>query len=109
MSSLLIDPKTLTIGDMEDFESIAGIPLQEAFKGRPVKDDDGVVQRDERGRPIKAVQPTATELKAIIYIIKRQDNPAFTVEDARNTTISELEILTGPGPEAKPDPKVTGA
>jgi hypothetical protein len=74
--SLVIDPKDLTIGDLEDFEELTGKSFNEAF---------AAVKKDGSGVNLK-------DLKAIIFIVRRKTDPAFTIEDARNVKISEFRV-----------------
>lgn len=92
MTKLSIDTDELTIGDLEDFHTLAGMSLEAAFAERLVLDADGNKIFDEKGRPLKAATVNPTALKALIYINQRRDNPDFTIDDARNVKISELEI-----------------
>lgn len=80
---LKVDPNDLTIGDLEDFEKMAGRSFTSATRA------------DKSGN----VELTASDLIALVTIVKRKDNPDFTQEDARNIKLSELKIG-----EDKPDP-----
>jgi len=105
MASLNIDPNSMTIGDLDDFEQIVGKPMQEALAERPVIDPDtGEPQRDKRGRLVRKVQPSAKSMLALVYIARRKTDPGFTLEDARQVPISELTADEGEASEA-PDPK----
>lgn len=95
MSTLNFNPDDLTIGDLEDFEDITGQTFDEAFKSVPVKDDEGNIERDDKGRPVKAVKVTAKVIKALVYVIYRKDDPDFTLDDARNVKITALNMLGG--------------
>ena len=93
MSDVLkLDPEDLSIGDLEDFEDITGQSLTEALKARPVIDSDGNRMFDEKGRPLSEAQLSAKVIKALVFVTKRRDNPAFTLEDARHVRISELKF-----------------
>lgn len=93
MSEVLhLDPEDLSIGDLEDFEEITGQSLTEALKARPVLDAEGKRQFDEKGRPLSETHLTARVIKALVYVTKRRDNPAFTLEDARHVRLSELKF-----------------
>jgi hypothetical protein len=91
--ALRIDPDALTIGDLEDFEDVTGSSLFDAIKPVQVKDEDGNLVRDEKGRPETEVKLSAKALKALIWIMKRAEEPNFTVDDARNVRVSSLEIV----------------
>jgi hypothetical protein len=93
MSEVLsLDPEDLSIGDLEDFEEITGQALTEALKSRPVLDADGNRTFDEKGRPLSEAQLSAKVIKALVFLVKRRDNPAFTLEDARHVRISDLKF-----------------
>ena len=73
----------LTLGDMEDFEDISGIPFDEiAQMAREAKDEEG---ESKKSLPTKA-------LIALTYISERRDNPDYTIEDARAIKVLELEF-----------------
>jgi hypothetical protein len=86
----------MTIGDLEDFQEITGMTLDAAFTPQLVFDVKGNKVFDEKGRPEKAVENNPTVLKALIFLSQRAIDPAFTLADARNVKVSELEIVTGP-------------
>jgi len=72
---------------MEDIERIAGQSFAEIL--------DLLTASSEGGRlnvPIKV-------LKAVVFVVHRQDNPQFTEDDARNVKISELQVVL-----SEPDP-----
>lgn len=93
--NLRIDPDDLTIGDLEDFEDFIGTPFNEAFKPRPVVDENGERVFDAKGRPEMSVQVTAKVLRCLVWIVRRKVDPAFTLEDARNVRVSQLELVDG--------------
>lgn len=99
--ALRIDPDALTIGDLEDFEDVTGASLFDAIKPVQVRDEDGEIVRDEKGRPETEVKLTAKALKALIWIMKRIDQPDFSIEDARNVRVTSLEILGDDEPESE--------
>lgn len=100
---LVVDPSRLTIGDLEDFEDVTGVSLDKAFRPVVQKDEDGNKVLDERGRPVSAVELSAKALKALIWILKRQDNPGFTLADARNVKVDEL-VIEGDDEDEDPTP-----
>lgn len=122
MAKLRFDESNITIGDLEDFEDAIGVPLQEALTAEKVKDDDGKVLRhdsgdvcadagcelgeddtcSEAGRPLEALNLSAKVMKGLVWIVGRQTDPSYTLEDARNTRVTELEIVDS---EAESDPK----
>lgn len=89
---LKIDLDSLTIGDMEDFEDIVGIPMDKAMSPQVVLMPNGEPERDEKGRPVKEMRLGPTVLKALVYIIKRAENPEYTLADARNVRITMLDL-----------------
>lgn len=105
---LVVDPNSMTIGDLEDFEDACGMSMDKAFKSVVVRDEEGNVVYDEpdaKGirRPKTEVQVSAKVLKTLVWIVKRADNPEFTLDDARSVKISELE-LTGTDEDEQSDP-----
>ncbi|MDP9388183.1 MAG: hypothetical protein M3Q48_09810 [Actinomycetota bacterium] len=70
MSDLTIDPDDLTLGEVEQLEELTGKPLGEMFNGA-----------------ISAKAATA-----LVYVIKRREDPAFTLDDARAFKIGGLNI-----------------
>ena len=89
---LKIDENDFTIGDLEDFEAVAGVSFLDALAPVPLKDAEGKPVYDEKGRPQSEVKFSPTALKALIWITKRREVPGFTVEDARNVRIAGLEV-----------------
>ena len=102
---LAIDEDEFTIGDLEDFEDVAGKSFVEAMRQVNVVGDDGKPVFDSEGRPEKTVNLSPTSLKALIWISKRRTDPTFTVADARNVKVSALELQSG----STPDPKDSDA
>lgn len=100
---LSINPQDMTIGDLEDFEDVVGMSMDKAFKPVPLLDENGerVFEKDAKGvlRPQTTVELSTKALKALIWIVKRQDNPDFTLEDARKIKVSELELQGDDSPE----------
>ncbi|MFF7233948.1 hypothetical protein [Streptomyces sioyaensis] len=91
--ALRIDPDKLTIGDLEDFEEVVGEPLYEALAPRPVIGPDGKKVLDERGRPELETKVSTKSLKALIWISERAIKPEFSLNDARNVRVSELQLV----------------
>jgi hypothetical protein len=99
---LHIDPDSMTIGDLEDFEEITGKSFDKVLSGTVVRDEEtGEVEKDERGRPVREVSMRAVELKALIYVTQRALNPEFTLEDARKVKVTDLAIATDEDDEGK--------
>lgn len=69
----------LTLGDIEDFEAAGGVPMTALADGGQL--------------PFKAVI-------ALVWVIRRQQEPDFTLEDARRLRMAELESLLAPTPAA---------
>jgi hypothetical protein len=100
VSAVVFDPNSLTFGDLEEFESLVGQPLQRALAPKPVMDDEtGEIKRDEKGRPVKEVQPSARAILAIVWLVKRKNEPGLTLDDVRQIRVTELAILTEPDPK----------
>lgn len=106
MTKLVFDENRLTIGDMEDFETATGVELTEALKPVALTDGDGNPVRDEKtGRPEMAVKVTAKTLKGLVWIANRHENPDFSLDDARNTRVTDLEIIRADDEDGEADPK----
>lgn len=120
MAKLVFDESNITLGDLEDFEDAIGIPLMDALKAEPVRDHDGnVVRHDDgqtcdqyecekrpckdAGRPVEELNLSVKVMKGLVWIAGRQSNPDYTIEDARNVRVTELEIVDSAADE--PDPK----
>ncbi len=95
------DPDDLTIGDLEDFEDIAGKPWDE-FQLDMQRQQREIAKRNaerqEKGEePDPLDQPTMPmkTLKAIVFIAKRKADPAFTLEQARQVKIAALDLEEG--------------
>jgi hypothetical protein len=92
MSALNLNPEELSLGDLEDFEEITGMQLQDALAAKPVLDAEGNQVKDEKGRPLREAQLSVKVIKALVYITKRRDNPDFKLEDARDVKVTELNF-----------------
>lgn len=75
--TITIDVDDLTFGEMEAVEGVLGKPFSEAFGSGGV---------------------SATAAVALIYVVKRRDNPDFTIDDARALKLSSLEFGAEPDP-----------
>lgn len=118
--TLTINPETLTIGDLEDFEDVVGKPIDEALKPVRVYDTDELLENGKpnpsfgkavmvddpdnpgRKRPATEIKVSTKVLKALVWISKRADKPDFTLADARKVRIAELIIDAG---DVSADPK----
>lgn len=91
--AIRFDEDALTLGDLEDFEEIVGAPLHEALRPKTQRDEDGEIVRDEKGRPVQEVQMSTKALKALVFIVLRNERPDFTLDDARKIRVSALEMV----------------
>lgn len=71
------DPGTLTLAELCDFEEAAGVAAMVAFK---------------EGLSAKAIT-------ALVWVLKRRDDPQFTLDDARATTLADLGFAAEGGGE----------
>ena len=74
---------TLTLADVADLEEVTGRPVDAIFG-------------DQAGEPKGRI------LQALVWVIKRQEDPSFTFEDAGRIRFSELK--TGTEDEGDEDP-----
>lgn len=95
--ALRVDPDALTIGDLEDFEDVVGLPLYDALQPKPVRDANGRKLLDEKGRPEMQTQISTKALKALIWITQRMEKPGFSLDDARAVKVSALELVAADG------------
>lgn len=65
-----------TIGELEEIEEIGGVPFSSIGEGN---------------LPIKAI-------KALVFVVKRRDDPAFTIEDAAKVKVTEFTVTAETGP-----------
>lgn len=73
MSEFTFDLDKVTVGDIVDIEDTVGMAW------------DDIVDMDS---------PPTKVLLAMLWIVKRRDDPNFTLEDARNTPLAEVQALT---------------
>lgn len=103
--TLRFNQDDLTIGDLEDFVSITGLEFDEAFKPIVVKDEEtGKPLRDEDGNVIREAKMSTQALKALVYILKRHEDPEFTLERARDVKLAALQVVTPEDPTKAEDP-----
>lgn len=81
----------ITVGDMEDIEDISGQTFAEIVDA---------LQKPTTGAGV--VNVPIKVLKAIVYIAYRRDNPDFTLDDARNIKVSELELVMAEADPTEP-------
>jgi hypothetical protein len=67
-----MDIDSITLGDIEEIETYAGLPFGDIGENKP------------------GVSKLRT---ALVWVLKRKENPAFTIEDARALSPNELEQL----------------
>ena len=79
---LEFDVNSLTLGEAESLEDIIG--------------------RDHM-RTLERGDPSIKALVALVYVMKRRDNPDFTLDDARRLKVTAIRAT------AVDDPKETGA
>lgn len=89
---LSLSPDDLTLGEMEEFEELAGRPLAKMMQGDVVKDENGNVIPGKDGKPMREIDPRVKDIIALVFLAKRRDDPAFTLDDARQIKISELKL-----------------
>jgi hypothetical protein len=77
VTKMRLDMADLTLGELADVTERLGVGLQEALQG--------------------PAQPRA--MAAIVWIIRRRDDPTFTFEQALEIRMADLEVETS-GPEA---------
>jgi hypothetical protein len=68
----------ITVGDMEDIEEITGESFEDVIEKLSAGGDKLRV-------PLKVI-------KAIVFVVKRQSDPDFTLDQARRVKFSELEL-----------------
>jgi len=68
----MMDIDTLTLGDIEDIENYAGLSFSDIGEDKP------------------GVSKLRT---ALVWVLKRKENPEFTIEEARKITPDELSKI----------------
>lgn len=92
---ITINPDDFTLGDLEDFAAYVGVELHDAARPVPVYDDEGNRLFDDRGRPLSQTRLSSKALTALVWLVRRAQEPTFGIEDARNTRVGALEISYG--------------
>lgn len=77
MTEIRIDFDELTLGEVEEFEELAGVPFSSIDKGMP-----------------------ARAMTVLVFLVLRRTNPGYTLDDARQEKVSAIAR----GMEATPDP-----
>ena len=90
-TKITINASKLTLGDLDDFEGVVGKSFSKAVREVTVVDDENNVVRDAKGRPLKEVEMSAKAMVALVWISQRKTNPAFTLADARNLSLDDIE------------------
>lgn len=90
-TKITINANKLTLGDLDDFESVVGKSFSKAVREVSIVDDDGNVVRDQKGRPLKEVDMSAKAMVALVWISQRKKDPAFTLDDARAVSLDDIE------------------
>ena len=72
--SIRIDVNDLTLGEVEFFEQESGLSLGDLQEGRM----------------------TAKAVTALVCLVKRRDEPDFTMDDARKVKLSEFDVTADP-------------
>lgn len=67
-----MDINTLTFGDIEDIENYAGMSFSDIGEDKP------------------GVSKLRT---ALVWVLKRKENPTFTIDDAKMLTADQLENI----------------
>lgn len=74
MSSLTIDIEGLTLGEIEEFEEASGSSISAVAKG----------------------EGTAKAIVALVWVVKKRENPEFTMDDARAMKLSDVDLDENP-------------
>lgn len=74
--TIVLDLEAMDLGEMAMIEEVAG---------------------PEAAQLMMAGRMTAKAILAVVYVIKRRDNPAFTLEDAKAIKVSALKQPDDPG------------
>lgn len=82
----------ITVGDMEDIEEITGESFEDVIDKLSAGGEGGKLRV-----PLKVI-------KAIVFVVKRQGDPNFTIDQARSVKFSELELELEGGAADPPAP-----
>lgn len=86
-----IDPQSLTLGDLEDWEAATG------------KDSAGLLAKFDKGG-FSLQDLSVRELTVLVWISARKDDPGLTLDDVRASKLVDLELnrpLAGAGGGSK--------
>lgn len=70
--ALQIDIDSLTLGDIEDVEDAVGKPIAEVFD-----------------------HMSAKAITALVWVVRRREDPAFTLDNARALRMGDVEVVGG--------------
>jgi hypothetical protein len=74
--TIVLNIDDMDLGELDDIEEIAG---------------------PEASALMMSGRMTAKALIAVAYVVKRRDNPSFTIEDARKIKVTALKQPESPG------------
>lgn len=74
LTELTLDPDELTLGDIDTIEEMTGVPFDEAL--------------EQLGKL------STKAMIAFVFVLGRQRDPAFTVEDAKRVKVGTLAAIT---------------
>jgi len=74
--NLTLDPASLTLGEIGDLEQQAGCPIMTLLAD------------------LRAGRYNMREVIAVLWVLQRRDNPALTLDDVRNTKLSDVEFIS---------------
>lgn len=77
-SIVTIDPNDLTLGELMDFEEASGEKVSDVFAA-----SEGA-----------APSFSARTLTALVWVIRRRDDPNYSLDDARTVKIGDLAVQT---------------
>lgn len=75
-NEIALDLEAMTLGELETIEEVAG---------------------PEAAKAMMTGQMSAKALLAVAYVVRRRDDPAFTIEDARSLKITALKPADATG------------
>lgn len=74
--TIKLDPDELTLGDLDDFEETVGESFFDCIK--------------------PGVMPSTKALLALVWITERKSDPTYTLAQAREVKVGDLDIDTDP-------------
>ncbi len=94
MTTLVVDLNSLTINDLIEFETIAGVTF-----------DEFTAEVAATGKSFSTAQMMRV-YRALLFIVGRRDNPALTLEEAGNASLGDIAQIELKG--GKPNPTSGG-